>query len=104
MPDTHQASGKAYGPHRIYSQIETQRKGIRMKSYIVLYRIESIMSPLDAPYGFQCWAEDTEHAEEQCMNAYPDGEVVWVALGGENEGDYDYALSDYWDILEDCGK
>jgi hypothetical protein len=38
------------------------------------------------------------------MNAYPDGEVVWVALGGEKEGDYDYALSDYWDILKDCGK
>lgn len=71
-----------------------------MKPYIVLYRIESIMSPADAPYGFHCWAEDTEHAEEQCMNAYPDGEVVWVALGE----DYDYALSDYWDILEDCGK
>jgi hypothetical protein len=49
-----------------------------MKNYIVLYRIESIQTPLDTPFAFQAWAEDTDHAEEQCLNAYPDCDVVWV--------------------------
>jgi hypothetical protein len=49
-----------------------------MKNYVILYRIESIQSPLDAPFAFQAWAEDTEHAEEQCLNAYPGCDVVWV--------------------------
>ena len=30
---------------------------------------------------FECQAEDTEHAEEQCLNAYPDCAVLWVNLG-----------------------
>lgn len=49
-----------------------------MKTYMVLYRIESIMTPLDAPFGFKCMADDADHAEEQCENAYPDADVVWV--------------------------
>lgn len=52
-----------------------------MKTYVVLYRIESIMSPLDEPFGFICQAEDTDHAEEQCINAYPDCAVVWIDEG-----------------------
>jgi hypothetical protein len=63
-----------------------------MKKYIVLYRIESIMSPLDAPFGFICDAENTDHAEEQCTNAYPNCDVVWVVLGDN----YTDALSVYW--------
>lgn len=31
---------------------------------------------------FQCWADDSDHAEEQCVNAYPGNKVLWV-----NEGD-----------------
>lgn len=25
---------------------------------------------------FDCWAEDEDHAEEQALNAYPNGEIV----------------------------
>lgn len=49
-----------------------------MKPYTVLYRIESIMTPLDAPFTFVCHAIDTDHAEEQCLNAYPECNVMWV--------------------------
>jgi hypothetical protein len=50
------------------------------------------MSPLDAPFGFICDAENTDHAEEQCTNAYPDCDVVWVVQGD----DYADALNVYW--------
>jgi hypothetical protein len=63
-----------------------------MKKFVVLYRIEQVMSPLDAPFGFVCDAEDADHAEEQCINAYPDCGVVWVANGES----YKDALSVYW--------
>jgi hypothetical protein len=49
-----------------------------MQLYIVLYRTEDIMAPADPPFSFQCWAEDTEHAEEQMLNAEPDADIVWV--------------------------
>ena len=63
-----------------------------MKSYTVLYRIESVMSPIDAPFGFICDAENTDHAEEQCLNAYPDCDVMWVANGNS----YNAALDIFW--------
>jgi hypothetical protein len=25
---------------------------------------------------FECWAEDQDHADEQALNAYPDGEII----------------------------
>lgn len=62
-----------------------------MKHYIVLYR-EIEMKPLDEPLAFSCQAEDTEHAEEQCVNAYPDCDVVWVYEGDDAIA----ALQDYW--------
>jgi hypothetical protein len=68
---------------------------ISMKNYIVLYRIENILTPLDPPFGFQCWAEDTDHAEEQCLNAYPDCDIVWIWQGPEGVG-MQPALDDYW--------
>jgi hypothetical protein len=66
-----------------------------MKNYVVLYRIESIMCALDEPFGFQCHAEDSDHAEEQCLNAYPDCDVVWVWEGAEGVG-MQPALDDYY--------
>lgn len=66
-----------------------------MKNYVVLYRIESIMCLTDAPFGFQCYAEDTDHAEEQCQNAYPDADIVWVWQGPEGIG-MGAALDSYW--------
>ena len=67
-----------------------------MNTYIVLYRIESIMGPLDAPFGFVCRAGDADHAEEQCLNAYPDCAPVWCAQGD----DYSAALEEYWTTTE----
>lgn len=51
-----------------------------LDEYIVLYRTNG-MTYVEDPFGFQCAAEDTAHAEEQCLNAYPDAEVVWVHKG-----------------------
>ena len=68
-----------------------------MKNYVVLYRIESIMCPLDSPFGFQCFAESSDHAQEQCQNAYPDADVVWVWEGKEGAG-IEPALDEYWNV------
>jgi hypothetical protein len=65
---------------------------LERNDYIVLYRIESIMSPLDAPFGFECKAIDSDKAEEQCLNEYPDCAIVWVVETKE----YQLALQDYW--------
>lgn len=70
-----------------------------MNNYVVLYRDNSL-SVVDAPYGFVCSADDTDHAEEQCENAYPDCEVVWVFEGS----DVSAAKADYWDVLDSCGE
>lgn len=70
-----------------------------LKNYVVLYRIEPIMTALDEPFGFQCYAEDTDHAEEQCINAYPDADVVWVWQGAEGVG-MQPALDDYYAVGE----
>lgn len=52
-----------------------------MKTYIVLYREESVMCPGDAPFAFACQADDGDHAEDQCLNANPDADIVWVYEG-----------------------
>lgn len=70
-----------------------------MNNYVVLYRIESIMSPMDDPFGFQCYADDFDHAEEQCLNAYPDANVVWVWQGEFGVG-MEPALKSYYSILD----
>jgi hypothetical protein len=64
-----------------------------MKDYFVLYRIESVMSPLDHPFGFHCLAEDTDHADEQCLDVYPDCQVVWVVEDCDNMNE---ALETYY--------
>ncbi len=61
-----------------------------LNHFVVLYR-EQDQPPLDVPLGFQCWADDADHAEEQCVNAYPDCDVLWVF-----EGTYQGALNDYY--------
>lgn len=66
-----------------------------MKNFVVLYRCEAIMSPLDSPFGFQCYADDTDHAEEQCLNSYSDADVVWVWQGPFGCG-MQPALDDYY--------
>ena len=64
-----------------------------MLNYVVLHR-EVGAGPLDPPQGFQCWAEDSDHAEEQCENAYPDNEILWVWQGEFGVG-VDPAIQDW---------
>lgn len=66
-----------------------------MKNYVVLYRIESEMNPIEAPRGFQCWADDGDHAQEQCENAYPECQGIWVWQGEEGIG-MQPALDEYY--------
>lgn len=63
-----------------------------MKNFIVLYRIESIMCPADAPFAFQCFADAADHADEQCINAYPDADIVWISDRDSVMGAY----AEYW--------
>lgn len=68
-----------------------------LRQFTVLYRIEKIMSPLDQPFGFECWAVDSDHADEQCEKAFPDCAVVWCwEEDGAGKNSYDAALQDYW--------
>ena len=62
-----------------------------MQTYIVLYRDQALL-PFDHPFAFQCEADDTDHAEEQCMDAYPDAEIMWMVQTAK----VDVALADYW--------
>ena len=62
-----------------------------MLTYIVLYKTPDCLL-LDPPLGFRCQADDTEHAEEQCMDAYPDCKILWVVI----TDNYEVALQDYW--------
>ena len=65
-----------------------------MRNFVVLFNdVDS--SPVEDPMGFQCYAEDSDHAEEQCENAYPGCDVVWVWCGPEGVG-AEPALKDYF--------
>jgi hypothetical protein len=57
-----------------------------MKTYVVLVVTNETF--LNDPFPFVCEADDTEHAEEQAENAYPDGEIVWVYKGNNVENAY----------------
>ena len=63
-----------------------------LREYIVLYRLNAIMSDLDAPFGFSCSARDIDDAEHQCLNNYPDADIVWVV----NTETYQEALHEYY--------
>lgn len=68
-----------------------------LKPHIVLYRDNTLL-PLDVPYAFSCMAEDSDHAEEQCIDAAGDywvddnGEILWVVDTDNPHVAYD----DYW--------
>lgn len=65
-----------------------------MEPYTVLYTDSSLM-PADPPLAFACQADDTDHAEEQCADAYKDDanfDIVWVV----QTADVDAAYADYW--------
>lgn len=59
-----------------------------MERWAVLYRDGH---PVNPPECFMAWAEDSDHAEEQCADAYPGCEVLWTFQGDANE-----AFADYW--------
>lgn len=62
-----------------------------MQPYVVLYRDQALL-PFDMPFAFMCQADDTDHAEEQCLDANPDAEIVWIV----QTDNVDVALADYW--------
>ena len=62
-----------------------------MDTHMVLYRE---FGSLDVPLIFKCLAEDGDHAEEQCLDAYPEDEVLWVVEADTPEEAYaSYAYS-----------
>ena len=63
-----------------------------LSTYLVLYA--DTYDPLlgEYPLAFQCKAESMDHAEEQCVNAYPDAQILWVSQGMT----YEETLRDYW--------
>lgn len=48
-----------------------------MKTYTVLH-LEDAADEDGTTLAFVCEAEDEDHAQEQCENAYPNGEVLWT--------------------------
>lgn len=64
-----------------------------MKTHVVLYRDDSL-DPHEAPFVFVCEAKGIDHAEEQCENAHPGADIVWVHEGTCIEDAY----AEYWDI------
>lgn len=47
-----------------------------MQHWIVIYR-DVDAGPLDFDY-FPCQADDMEHADEQCEDAYPGCSIIWA--------------------------
>jgi hypothetical protein len=73
-------------------------KRMSLLNFVVLYRTAEML-PTEAPLCFQCWGDDSDHAEEQCLNAYSDCDVVWVWEGPEGVGMMP-AFDDYWNDLQ----
>jgi hypothetical protein len=57
-----------------------------MKPYIVLY-VEDYEA-----LAFDCQADDADHAEEQCLNAWPNCSVVHIV----QTDDVNVAFDNYW--------
>jgi hypothetical protein len=54
-----------------------------MQQYTVIYTQPhyTLDSGLELWQFFLCMADDSEHAEEQCLDAYPDCAILWVNTG-----------------------
>ncbi|PXX95848.1 hypothetical protein [Halomonas sp. LBP4] len=57
-----------------------------LQSYAVLYR-DPEQSVLDPPTMFRCQAEDCDHAEEQCLFANLEADVIWIVHVNDDEMD-----------------
>lgn len=53
-----------------------------MNPYTVVFTLQD--DPIPLWEGFNCRADDPDHAEEQCFNAYPNASIVWVNTGFNN--------------------
>ena len=63
-----------------------------MKTLTILF-LASHQNRLDTPYGFATYFENQDDAEKALLSIHPDARILWVHFG-----DYDEALSDYWDM------
>lgn len=59
-----------------------------LKPYVILFNEPDAFSSHEdddifTAEAFTCQAEDQEHAVEQCENAYPECEILWVHQGGQ---------------------
>jgi len=59
---------------------------------VLLFEDDTLRSWSNHPITFVCQAEDTDHAEEQAENAYPNGVIVWAVRTNEPK----VALADYY--------
>jgi hypothetical protein len=79
-----------------------------LRTFLVLYReAEKNMIRVETPEVFRCEAEDTDHAEEQCQNAYPEAEIVWTWEGDNVEAcfrDWYGSAEDVEQMPELCGR
>lgn len=66
---------------------------MKMLDFCVLYR-DADQPVLDVPLAFLCKADDADHAEEQCMDANPNCEILWVV----DTDDPFRAYDDYWGV------
>lgn len=64
--------------------------------WVVLFRAKGA-PPADPPSGFACLAEDEDHAAEQCLDAEPGADVVWI-WHPNPKFLYEAALASYFDV------
>lgn len=60
-----------------------------LKPWVVLFIL-----PFEGytPQVFLCQAEDGDHADEQCLDAYPEADIVWAEQGTDPQ----QAMLNYW--------
>ena len=68
-------------------------KNPTMKAYVVLYANKQSIDG-EPPFSMKCWAINENAAEEQCLDAQPDAEVVWVYQGEIT----DHAYADFMGV------
>jgi hypothetical protein len=56
----------------------------KLQTYGVLYYEKGTRYIANSPSIFLCEADSSDHAEEQCVNAYPECTVMWVSLTDSN--------------------
>lgn len=54
----------------------------KLQTFTVIYQIED--EGIQWQF-FECQADDSVHAEEQCMDAYPTAAILWVNEGTSQE-------------------